>query len=189
MKIIKDMIQGSAEWIQYRRCHIGASDSSTIMGINPWKTKLMLWEEKVLGWEMEMTEKMREGTRLEPEARQAYIDLTGKHVEPMVLESLEYPFLSSSMDGMTLDMSNAVEIKCGASSHRLALKGEISGIYFPQLQHQMMICGLNCIDYFSYDGKNNVLLTQDIDTEFVKRMLEKELEFWDCVQSGTPPKD
>lgn len=189
MKIIKDMIQGSAEWIQYRRCHIGASDSSTIMGINPWKTKLMLWEEKVLGWEMEMTEKMREGTRLEPEARQAYMDLTGKHVEPMVLESLEYPFLSASMDGMTLDMSHAVEIKCGASSHRLALKGDIPCYYRCQMTHQAYITGLDSIDYFSYDGKNNILMTYYVEPESIKIIIEKELEFWDCVQSGTPPKD
>jgi putative phage-type endonuclease len=181
--------QGSKEWIEFRHTHVGASDASCIMGVNPWKTKQMLWEDKVLGWEMEMTEKMREGTRLEPEAREAYIRLVRVVVVPMVLESSEHPFLSASMDGMTLDMDHAVEIKCGASSHRLAKKGEVPEYYVAQLHHQAFVTGLKSIDYFSYDGKNNILIPYLTDPNYIRIMVEKELEFWHCVQSRTPPKD
>jgi putative phage-type endonuclease len=188
MKVIS-IEQGTKEWTEFRRQHIGASDASIIMGCNPWKTKQMLWEEKVLGWEQECTEKMREGTRLESEARFNYIALTGIPVFPIVLESSEHPFLSASMDGMDFDMKKAVEIKCGASSHRLAKKGEIPEYYVAQLHHQAYITSLESIDYFSYDGKNNILIPYLIDPNYIRIMVEKELEFWHCVQSRTPPKD
>lgn len=34
------------EWLQYRRCGIGGSDASVVMGENPWRSVLQLWEEK-----------------------------------------------------------------------------------------------------------------------------------------------
>lgn len=37
---------GSEEWNEYRKTHIGGSDASVILGVNPWKTPTALYDEK-----------------------------------------------------------------------------------------------------------------------------------------------
>jgi len=187
MKVIENMKQGSLEWHEYRRLHIGASDSSVILELNPWTTPLELWEEKVLGFEKEINSKMKLGSEMEEEARTCYEIFTGLKVIPMVLESDSCSFLSASMDGITDDLKNAVEIKCGKSSHTLAKNNIIPPYYLCQLQHQMMITGLNEMDYFSYSKKDQYLIKVLRDNDFIEKMLEKELEFWDTIQNFKPP--
>lgn len=34
------------EWLEQRKSGIGASDAASIIGLNPWKTNVRLWEEK-----------------------------------------------------------------------------------------------------------------------------------------------
>jgi predicted phage-related endonuclease len=41
------LIQGSDEWHDFRRKHIGASDSPAIMELDPFCSLLDKWEEKV----------------------------------------------------------------------------------------------------------------------------------------------
>jgi predicted phage-related endonuclease len=107
----------------------------------------------------------------------------------MVAEDIFYPFISASFDGMTPDYKHAVEIKCGKGSHKLAQKGEIPVYYQAQLQHQMYVANLDIIDYFSFDGKNGILIKVERDNEFIQEMLDKEIEFWHCVTNLTPPED
>lgn len=189
MKIIQGLNQGTPEWHEYRRQHIGASDSSALMGINPFRTPLSLWEEKVLGWEPLVNDKMRAGTCGEEEARACYEKIMGYEVFPLVAECEKHPFLSASFDGVTKDLSKAVEIKCGASSHKHAKKGVVPDYYIAQMQHQMYIADLEWIHYFSYYKGESVLLTQERDDNFIKNMIEKQIQFWYHVQAETSPKD
>lgn len=193
MRIIGGMIQGSREWHQFRQQHIGSSESAIVADLNPWRSKVSLWEEKVFGWEQQFDQasidRMAEGQRMEPIARQAYQDLTGIQVEPMVIESSEWPFLSCSLDGMTKTLDRACEIKCGASSHKSAKKGLLPAYYEIQCQKQMLVTGLDSIDYFSYYELDPILIIVNRDEELIKELLEKEIEFWYHVQAGTPPKD
>lgn len=187
MKII-DLIQGSKEWHEFRRNHIGASDSSSVMHMNPWKCVLELWEEKVLGWETTLTDAMRRGQDMEMTARDHYQKLTGIKVVPVVIEDSSFPYISASLDGITDDFKRAVEIKCGRKSFQLAKNGIIPSYYFCQLQHQMKVTGLDSIDYFNFDGDNSILLTQKRDDEFIKEMLERYSEFWNYVVTKIPPR-
>ena len=45
----KRFIQGTPEWLEFRRTMVMASDSPVIMGVSPWKTPLQLYHEKVNG--------------------------------------------------------------------------------------------------------------------------------------------
>jgi len=45
-----------------RRKGIGGSDVAAIAGLNPWKTPLQVWKEKVLGDTVEENAAMRWGT-------------------------------------------------------------------------------------------------------------------------------
>lgn len=189
MKIIEGMQQGTEEWLKFRQYHVGASDAGTIMNLNPFTSRLNLWEEKTLGWERKINDNMKRGHKMEVPARAEYQLLKGEFFYPMVAESSHLPWMSASFDGMTKDLAKAVEIKCGRSSHKLAMGGMIPPYYFAQLQHQMYVAELDCIDYYSFNGKNGILITVGADEDFMMEMLDKENEFWYCVTSFTPPKD
>ena len=40
-------IQGTSEWLENRKNHIGASDAPVVMGVSPWDTPYKLWENKL----------------------------------------------------------------------------------------------------------------------------------------------
>lgn len=188
MKIIKNIIQGSPTWLEYRQQHLGASDSSAILGINPWKSPTQLWEEKVFGWAQSINANMQRGVELEPIARVAFELEMGIKVEPAVAECEILPFLSASFDGLSEDHKTLVEIKCGKASHRLAMQGEIPDYYKSQLQHQMYIADAEMIFYYSFDGKQGITIIEERDEAFIKVMLEKYLKFWDCVTQFRQPE-
>ena len=189
MKIYEELQQGSLQWLEFRQQHVGASDASTIMGLNPWHTKMQLWQEKALGWTKEVNNAMRRGSQMEEQARLAYQLQSGCLVSPMVAEDTLYPFISASFDGISEDLTKLVEIKCGKASHKLAEHGEIPKYYYAQVQQQLYVAGIECADYWSFDGTNGILLTVDRDNQFITTLLEKIIEFWDCVTKNTPPKD
>jgi putative phage-type endonuclease len=99
MKIIEGLEQGTDEWLKFRQSHLGASDASTVMGLNPWRTRKQLWEEKVLGWTQELNANMARGQMMEVFARAEYQLVTNLFVIPMVGESIMFPFISASFDG------------------------------------------------------------------------------------------
>lgn len=189
MKIIENLEQGSQEWLLFRQNHVGASDASTIMGINPWRTKKQLWEEKVLGWSQEINANMKRGQLMEKDALYVYQALTKYSMAPLVVEDLLFPFLSASFDGISECLNRVVEIKCGKNSHKLAHLGKIPDYYYAQMQHQMFIANVDEMDYFSFDGQQGILMPVERNNIFIYEMLEKEIEFWHCVTQFTPPKD
>jgi len=183
--------QRSKEWHEFRRNHIGASDAPVIMGVSPWKSELELYNEKVSCTEIPDNSNfaMRRGVELEPHALSLFEAQTGYLMMPRVLEHPKYKFLSASLDGLELDSKCAVEIKCaGHVDHNLALQGKIPEKYMPQLQHQMMVCGLESIYYMSYRDDNDFkILEVKRDNDYCNKLLEKELEFWDRIQRKDPP--
>jgi len=188
MNII-DLVQNTPEWLAFRANHIGASDASTIMGLNPWRSRKQLWEEKTLGWSQDLNENMRRGQKMEKSALENYQERTGYIMKPCVAEDSIYPFLSASFDGINEELNRVVEIKCGKSSHKLAHCGLIPKYYYAQVQHQMFIANVDEMDYFSFDGKEGILIPVKKDNAFIYEMLEMEIEFWHSIANLIPPKD
>jgi len=181
MKII-DVVQGTRDWHLFRKNHVGASDAPVILGINPWRTKKQLWEEKVLGWDQETNLNMIRGQMMEKEALNRYQILKGLEMSPLVVEQgTIYPYISASFDGITIDRKTVVEIKCGKSSHRLAQLGKIPPYYIAQMQQQMFVAGIDQVDYFSFDGKEEILMTVKRDENFINNLIEEITDFWHSV--------
>lgn len=182
------MQQGSKEWHEFRRNHIGASDAPVIMGTSPWKTIEQLWEEKVNGIDSQKDNpSMKRGRDLEVKARHVYQAITGNFVIPEVLEHPQYKFMSASFDGLSPFFSFAVEIKIpGRIDHETALEGDVPPKYYPQLQHQMFVADLKEIDYFSWNEDSHALIKVKRDQEYIVKMVEAEITFWEAVQSRSP---
>lgn len=183
------MEQNTDEWHEFRRNHVGSSDAPAIMGISPWKSIVQLYEEKITGINSQKDNPwMKRGRDKEQEARDLYCFITGHNMSPVVLEHPQYKFMSASLDGMTPFGNCAVEIKIpGKVDHEKALEGFIPDKYYPQLQHQIFVANLDMIDYFSWDGNTHALLHVKRDQEYIVKMIEKELQFWDCVCNRRQP--
>ena len=183
-------IQGSPEWLAYRKTKIGASDAPIIMGDSPWKNIVELWKEKcTIDATTRATSKlMQRGIDLEPVARSFYIDLTHNFVAPAVLDHPSIEFMMASLDGITYDRKTAVEIKCaGAKDHATAVNGIVPKKYYAQLQHQIEVAGLDDIDYFSFDGNAGVIVNVKRDQAYIDKLLAEEAKFWHCVTNLIVP--
>ena len=182
--------QGTPEWLELRRSRIGASDAATCAGLNPYKTVQKLYEEKVNGVEPYITSAMQRGTDLEPCARASYEEITGNAMFPDVKFHPDYDWMMASLDGISMDESKAVEIKCpGEKNHLLAISGIIPVHYQCQMIHQMLVLGLKEIDFFSYHPDfDPVLMKYSFDEELADKILEAEKEFYECLRTRTPPK-
>jgi len=191
MRII-NLNQSSEEWLRWRENRITATNAASIMGLNPWQSRLELWQEKTLGWSKEPTlkeiERMADGTRLEPFARDAFCKEIGAEFLPACIENEDYSFLAASFDGITSDYEHAVEIKCGKKAFILAQCDDMQSFTYAQIQHQIMVADLEFIYYYCFNGSEGILNTVVKDNEFIDRMLAKEIEFWNLIQTFTSPE-
>lgn len=183
------MEQGTQEWKDLRRSKIGASDAAAILGICPYRTPFQLWEEKVLGKDQEQTGGMSRGTALEPEARACFEKVTSLLVLPKVVFHPELQWMMASLDGITFDGTTIVEIKCpNKEVHALAEKGVLPPHYMAQVQHQFAVTGAVKGYYFSYNGKQGVLVEVFADDKFIKKMLKEEEKFFKLMTDKEPPE-
>lgn len=189
MKEVK-FIQGTPEWLEYRRTRIGASDAPVIMGLSPYATPYELWMQKISGIEVEVNQFMQRGKDLEKIALKKYMEMTGiSYMDSPVIENKDYPWQCASLDGMTKERDLFVEIKCpGEKNHEKALRGEIPKNYFIQMQHQLLVTGLDLAHYFSFDGIYGIILDVKRDEELLSDVFERELRFWDCLKNHVPPE-
>jgi len=182
--------QDHSYWLEMRKNKIGASDAPIIMQVSPWKTPYQLWEEKLgLRTEAEMTEWMQRGKDLETKALTLFEETTGLVMLPqMFIQHPDYQWMVATVDGIDISHTNIVEIKCpGKQDHSTALCGMIPSKYIPQLQHQMEVTGVEKAYYFSFDGEDGVVLEIDRDDKYIQSMLEKEIQFLECLQKLKPP--
>lgn len=188
MKIIT-IKQRSRDWLEWRRTKITAGDAPVVMGVSPYKKIDKLYEEKIRCYESNMTPWMQRGIDLEPIALEAFEKETGLIMFPAVGVHDELDWMAASFDGMTIESDAIVEIKCpGRKDHNEAMLGMIPAKYRPQLQHQIYVSGLDMAYYYSFDGTEGIILEVPRDDEFIEKMIEKEFEFWNCLQNLAPPK-
>lgn len=182
------MIPNTNEWIEFRKSKIGASDAPVIMGVSPWKTPMRLWEEKMGLRESQVSPSMIRGLQLEEEARLAFEDLTGITVFPKVMIHPEHDWMIASLDGIDIEHQRIVEIKCpGKIDHECAMDGQVPEKYYPQLQHQMIVCGLDLAFYFSYTDESCKILEVERSREYERILIDNELNFLRCMQDLEPP--
>lgn len=187
------MEQGSTEWIEFRKSHIGGSDISCIMGNNPWKDVYKLWQEKTGEKFPEFKNKaMIHGIEKEEEARNCYMSVTGVIVVPSIEISSEWEVAMASLDGINIDKSIICEIKCPLNEKLLkdAMDNKIPDHYMDQIQWQLWITGAERCDFFVYvDEFNYKLVTQYQDKKYQKKLISEAKTFWEYVMTKTKPPE
>lgn len=184
-----DLVQGSPEWIDYRKGKIMATDTSVIMGDNPFKDKSTLFEEKMGTHVPFMNDAMQRGARLEPQARRYLEEALHVFLEPCVYEHPFHDWMAASLDGVSECFNYVVEIKCGKKSHELALQGIIPDYYKWQMWHQMEVLNVDTILYVSYQSDDDVevipFFREDV---MVEQLLVEGRKFYhDHLLTGVHP--
>lgn len=189
MTLQPHLIQGTPEWLAFRKTKVSASDAAPVMGANPWKTSIIIWKQKLgLLPEDEENEDMKRGRELEPIARGLFENLTDYLMVPKVVLHPNINYMMASLDGIDVLGRAILEIKCPRKHPECVLDGQIPLYHMPQIQHQLITTGLKKAYYMSYTTSSYKILEVFLDEEYAKNLLKKEADFWHCVQTETEPK-
>ena len=111
----------------------------------------------------------------------------------MCMEMDEFPWARCSLDGYNEKENFGMEIKYVGKD---AMGDVIPPHHYAQVQHQIMVSGVNDILYLrsndKRDEKGDLIVKKDIvkrDEPFIKNLFEQEKKFWDMVVNKIePPK-
>jgi len=156
-----NLLQGTPEWLDFRKKHYGASEAAAMLGISPYKSRDALIREKATGITPEVDEGTQmlfdEGHRLEAEARPIAEGIIGEDLyQPTMSLEVDGLPLSCSCDGLTLMEDMAWECKTMNAKLEESLPDEIPEQYLPQLEQTLMITKADKILFMAYgaDGEH-----------------------------------
>lgn len=194
------MIQGSQEWLDFRRKKIGGSDAAAIYGCSPWNNALNLWKQKMgITPEPAMSYAMRRGIMLEEPARNLFCEKVGMKFEPTIKVNPDLDWQMASLDGMSACGRYIVEIKCpNAKVRGLAKEGKLPDHYMIQVQHQLAVTGLEMAYYFACEGKvddlgnfivgDGYIVEVGRDDRLIAELINAETDFWRRMCEWDPPE-
>lgn len=190
------------DWLEERKKGIGGSDAATILGLNPYKTTIELWEEKTGRKDApDISDKpyVKYGTQAEDLLRQLfaldYPQYIVTHEENTIIKHPEHPFLFASLDGKLLDVATGkegiLEIKTTnilQSTQKEKWKDKIPDNYYCQVLHYLNVtsCSFAILKAqlkYDYGGeirietKHYYIDRKDVEDD-IKLLQEKEIQFW-----------
>jgi len=188
---IKDMKQGSPQWLEMRKTKITSTDASIINGTNTFNgnSPYKLWQRKLgLADEQPVNAAMIEGSILEETARNWFNESRKVSMKPAIFLNSEHQWIMASLDGYNEHEDYILEIKCGIKAYELAEKDKIPPYSYDQIQHALFASGKSQCIYMSYRvDKNPIIITVNYDHDYMASLLEKEKEFYECLKDMTPP--
>lgn len=186
------------EWLEARRRGIGGSDVSAIMGLNPYRSALSIYMDKVGAVPVdasEMSEQAYWGTVLEePIARrfaELHPELTVRRNNNILINS-DYPFAIANIDREIRDGNETygLEIKTvGIRSAKFWEDNDVPLAYVLQVSHYMLVTGWQkFIIAALVGGQKYIERTVERDEDIIQTLVAREREFWQMVQDQTPPE-
>jgi putative phage-type endonuclease len=188
---------GSEDWHLWRQKGVGGSDVPAIMGNSPWTTALELWKIKTGRAERpDLSDNfaVQRGIRLEPLARNAYEEKTGVYMQPDHYVYDGEPRFKASLDGITMDGSGLLEIKCpGKAVHEGCARGEVPAHYYDQMQWYLFVTGAKWCDFATFyrnpDDNDYQLNVYQVtpDKTRIEQLVAAASLFLDNIDSDIPP--
>lgn len=161
-------VAGTPEWTYERHTDcLSATQISSVLECNPYKSKRDLFLEKILPYEQIIQnsgsvqpinqDACQWGNTFEPIAKRLYETRYGVTIMDVgLVRHSEYPFIGATPDGVSA-MGKLLEIKC---PWKRKLVGDIPYPYWVQMQIQMEVCNLDECDYYEckfiqYDSRQD----------------------------------
>lgn len=184
------------KWLITRRGGVGGSDAAAVLGLAPesWGSRYGVWADKtglIPAVELD-SDPVKWGTRLEEAIGLGFAEDTGIEVmryRPM-LRSKEWPWMMVNLDFVTKDGLAVVEVK--NVGHFMGDEWENDQVpvwYYVQVQHEMAVTGLQAAWIaVLIGGQDPRYIRVERADVFIEDMVAQEKEFWDLVDSMTPPE-
>lgn len=193
MKVVK-LSQGDDDWLEWRKLGVTATDAVVLLGRSPYKTRWRLWAEKT-GYarevDLSLNPMVRRGLENEDKARQAYEEKHDEILFAPCVESVQYPHMRASLDGLRSD-GKPVELKCPGETvwNDVCANGTNSSgfqLYYAQVQHQLLVTGASeahLVFWYQGDMREFVVARDDA---MIKELLALAAEFLDQIQNKIEP--
>ncbi len=182
------------EWTALRASTIGGSDAAAILGLNPWKSPYALFLEKsnkVVPEDISGKEAVRLGVDLEEYVAKRFTEATGKKVrrENYTIFRDDMPYAHANYDRLVVGENAGLECKTTNALHLSKFKnGEFPANYYCQCVHYMMISGAErwylAVLVLGIEFK---VFCIERDEEEIEALRKAEEDFWNMVQTDTPP--
>lgn len=203
-------LKSREEWLEKRKNRIGGSEASCILGMNPYKSNVELWEEKTGKAEAkDISEKpyVLYGNKAEEHLRELFkLDFPEYdvgYIENNMFLNDRYPFAHASLDGWLTDKDGRkgiLEIKTTnilQSMQKEKWKDRIPDNYYLQVLHYLLVTEFDFAilkAQLKFDYKEGIMLNTrhytiersevEEDIEFLKKA---EIEFFEMVQADKKP--
>ncbi|WP_158634509.1 YqaJ viral recombinase family protein [Amycolatopsis sp. WAC 01375] len=197
-KLVLPASASHAQWLARRRDGLGASDASTVGGVNPWSDLTRLYADKVHGISVPDNDKMRVGRDLEGYVLARFREATGLQTRRVgMLASREHPWMLASLDGLSSD-GGLVEAKTTTSEYLdqwTDARGNDSlpSHYLLQVQWQLKVSGRTqgWIACLFLDTRKFVYRRVERDDELIALLVELGGDFWHdhVLPQVAPPLD
>ena len=198
----------SPEWYALRRQGIGGSDAAAILGLNPWKSNLELWQEKV--GEIEPSTESNDLMLLGTEAEEPIVRLFSlEHPQYDVIDFKESVFKRgfqiASIDAGLVEKETGrkggLEIKYTTPMSRRAWDewdSKIPEHYYPQVIHYLSTTSWDFwilrVRFRSF-GVDGEIITSEKEYRFEREQVkddiqvveEHETTFWKSVEERKRP--
>lgn len=182
-KIVSTLNMEKQEWLNYRKQGIGGSDAGAVCGLNPYKTAMEVYQDKVsLETEEFDNEAMRQGRDFEDYVARRFTEVTGKKVRRAnaMFCHETYPFMRADVDRMVVGEKAGLE--CKTASPFLADKwqdGQVPMHYYIQCLHYMTVCDVDAwyIAVLIF-GREFKYYRMERDEEMIADLIRIEQDFW-----------
>lgn len=197
-------------WLKDRMNGIGASEAAAIVGASPYQTNIELWELKTgkrLHDDISGKECVQYGIAAEPMLRQLfaldYPEYEVAYKEFDIVRNAEHPFILATLDGRLIHKETGpgvLEIKTADILNADQWKkwdSRIPDNYYIQVIHQLLATGWDyawlkaqlkhCRDGAVKLDTRHYLIRRSEAADDIGYLKEKEIKFWEYVQTGKRP--
>ena len=179
---------GNASNPEIRKLGLGGSDAGIVLGLNPWRTRLELWQEKTGradSPDLADVEAVQWGIHLEQPIAEEYTRRTGRKVRRVnrTIRHGKHQFMQGHIDRKISNMTAGLEIKTVGirSAHLWGEEGseQIPAHYRAQVVHYLAVTGWGFWDVAALIGGQSLrIFTVDRDEDEITELIKRECEFW-----------
>ena len=170
-------------WLRLRKSGIGGSDAGAVCGVNPYKSALAVYQDKISeDISDDDNETMRQGRDLEEYVAKRFSEATGLKVKRsgFMYRSDEHTFMIADVDRLIIGEKAGLECKTASAYSADKWKdGAIPESYEIQCRHYMAVMGFThmyiaCLIL----GKDFVIRRIDLDHDMETAIISIEENFW-----------
>ena len=201
-------------WLNKRRCGIGGSDASSILGFNPYRSSMSVYLEKIniskgksiarnccieseeykeneINYDNKNTYKMDLSNKLKSFVASEFMIKTGKKVRHIngMLRNDKYPFAIANIDRAVVGEKAFLECKVTNSFNKKEWEKTVPIHYKIQMNHYMAVTGASyCYVAVLIGNEELVIHKLKRDEEYIEEIMKLEEMFWNnCVLGDEPP--